>query len=238
MKRFQWVFSIATAVALGACGGDAAVAILGTLGAGGGEWFIDADPATTGYQRADCSGAACEIIFSDHFYQRSYAEAISGNDPAHCNGAHDGTVTDSVNISVPLCFVGRFLSANEALSTNGQVHLYHDFDPRMSEGVWVDIRDDGHRFVFSTVGTDGCEIAGSGKKNLSFKISLSNFAAIANRTSPAPKLVSTTTVETLTIVGSPARTFVGEFVGASGLRLTRSGETIELQRREQVDSCS
>jgi hypothetical protein len=238
MKRFQWVFSIAAALALGACGGDAAVAILGTLGAGGGEWFIDAAPSTTGYQRADCSGAACEIIFSDHFYERSYAETISGNDPAHCNGVHDGTVTDAVNISVPQCFVGRFLSANEALSTNGQVHLYHDFDPRMSEGVWVDIRDDGHRFVFNGNGVidTGCEITGSSKNNLDFTVSRSNFLAIAQGGTPVP--VTKTTVQALTIQGTTTRSFSGEFVGASGLRLTRSGETIELQRRDQIGSCS
>jgi hypothetical protein len=45
-------------------------------------------------------------------------------------------------------------------------------------------------------------------------------------------------VSALTIQGSPARTFTGEFVGASGLRLTRNGETIELQRRDLVGSCS
>ena len=238
MKRFQVLSAIGAAFALGACGGDAAVAILGTLGAGGGPWFVDADTSAPGYQRADCGGVACTLTFlNGNLYQRNYAEAIAGN-TTRCSGTHAGSVSEAVNVSVPQCFVGRFLNVNEALSTDGLDHLYFDFDPRMNTGVWVDIQDDTHRFVFNG-GADidtGCEITGSSKKSLDITISRPNFLAISLGGAPGP--VTKTTVQALSIAGVPARSFVGEFVGASGLRLTRSGEQIELQRSDQAGTCS
>jgi len=238
MKRFQMLCTIGAALALGACGGDAAVAILGTLGAGGGQWFVDADPSAAGYQRADCGGTACTLTFlNGNLYQRNYAEAIAGN-TSRCAGTHAGSVSDAVNVSVPQCFVGRFLNVNEALSTDGLDHLYFDFDPRLNTGVWVDIQDDTHRFVFNgSADIDtGCEFTGSSKKSLDVTISRTNFLAISLGGAPGP--VTMTTVQALTIAGAPARIFVGEFVGASGLRLTRSGEKIELQRSDQAGTCS
>lgn len=223
-----------------ACGGGEVVAILGALGAGGGDWLVDADPNAAGYQpRANCGPGAndlCTInVNPGELYRRDYAITGGGTMPGCTTANLTGTVTDAVNVSLPGCFVGRLLSVNEALSSDGRIRAYFDFFPNMTTGVWVDIQDDGHRFVF-TSGSAGCEIAGSTRRALTLTIQASNFRQFADGS--ATTLVSRTSVTALTVAGAPARTFAGEFVGASGLRLTRSGETIELQRRDLVGSCS
>ena len=240
MMRLTGICSFAALLALAACGGDAAVAILGTLGAGGGDWLVDANPTLAGYQpRTDCGSSGTDLcrinINPGTLYERNYAVTGGGNFNSTCAGSPAGTVSNSVDVSVPGCFVGRMLSVNEALSTDGSVRAYFDFSPDMATGVWVDIHDDGHRFVF-TNNSSGCEFAGASQRPLSLVIQASNFRDFADGI--APTLVSETAVQTLTIQGTTTRSFSGEFVGASGLRLTRSGETIELQRRDQVGSCT
>lgn len=237
MKARSTATAIAGSLALAACGGGAAIAVLGSLGAGGGDWFVDADNTAAGYQpRRNCGGQTCTInINPESLYQRDYAITAGGTLPG-CSGSHAGTVSDAVNVSIPGCFTGRFLSVNEMVSNDGQLHAYFDFFPSMSTGVWVDIQDDSHRLVF-TSNAAGCEVNGTTKRTLTLAIQNSNFRSYANDT-PTPTLVSNTSITRLTIQGTPVREFTGEFVGASGLRLTRSGETIELQRRDLQGNCN
>ena len=237
MKRIKAAL-LASATALTACGGGAVLAVLGTLGAGGGDWYVDANNNQAGYQvRADC-GAGNDIcvinINPPDLYQRNYPIVVSGNFGG-CAGTPNGNVSDAVNVSIPGCFVGRFLSVNEMVSSDGTVRAFCDSFPDMTEGVWVDIQDDTHRFVF-TSNALGCEIVGSTKRPLSLSIQTSNFGQFAQGF--AATLVPKTLVSTLTIPGAAARTFSGEFVGASGLRLSRSGETIELQRQDLAGDCN
>jgi hypothetical protein len=240
MKRGRSWWVLVASLAVAACGGGSeVVAILGSLGAGGGNWFVDADTGTSGYQpRTNCGPGGAEVcvvnINPGTLYERNYAVTGGGNFPG-CDTSPTGTVTDAVNVSIPGCFVGRFLSVNEALSTDGKMHMYFDFFPDLATGVWVDINDDGHRFVFNG-SASGCEITGATKRALTLTIEGSNFGDFA--AGNVGTLVSETVIPTLTIEGPPSRTFSGQFVGASGLRLTRSGETIELQRHDQTGNCN
>lgn len=237
MKTGRITWAAAGVLALAACGGGAVLAVLGSLGAGGGDWFVDAAPDTAGYQpRRDCGGQVCTInINPGELYKRDYSVTGSGT-MSGCANLPQGTVSDAVNVSIPGCFTGRLLSVNEAVSNDGRIRAYFDFFPDMSAGVWVDIHDENHRLVF-TGNSAGCELSSGTRRPLTLAIELSNYRDVAEQ-DPPPVLVPRTRVSRLTIQGSPAREFTGEFVGASGLRLARSGETIELQRRDLQGSCS
>ena len=232
--------TLAVAATLAACGGET-LAILGTLGAGGGDWLVDANPNVGSYDpRSDCGAGGNELcrinINPGSLYERNYA-VVGGGNFGGCAASPAGQVSDAVDVSIPGCFTGKILSVNEAVSSDGQVRAYFDFFPDMSSGSWVDIHDDAHRFVFDDGANGSCEIAAGGaKRPLTFTIQPSNFADFAN--GGAAVLIPKTTVQSLIIATPTVRTFSGAFVGASGLRLTRSGETIELQRRDVAGSCA
>lgn len=256
----SWLCAGVSVLALGACGGGEVVAVLGSLGAGGGDWLVDADPDSAGYQpRFSCGvdqtgdgqpDELCNInINPGSLYERDYEVQGGGNFSAGCQNEPEGRVTDAVNVSVPGCFVGTLLSVNEAVSTDGRVRAYFDFSPDMASGVWVDIHDENHRFVFNPDAegdgsghgfrSTGCELTGTSRQSVALTVQTSNFQdfALGQRDGPAVALIPRTTVQALTIQGTPARSFSGEFVGASGLRLVRSGETLELRRRDLAGNC-
>ncbi len=232
----------ATAVgvaALAACGGGEVLAVLGTLGAGGGDWLVDAQPAVAGYQPlrtcGDGGNQPCRItIFPGSLYERDYA-VVGGGNFGGCVASPAGQVRNAVDVTIPGCFTGTIVSVNEAVSGDGQLRAYFDFDPDMVSGTWVDIHDDTHRFVFFD-DANGCESVGGTRRPLTYTIERSNFGALAEGPAPAV-VIARTTVSSLTVSTPTARTFSGEFVGASSLRLSRSGETIELQRRDVAGSC-
>lgn len=238
--RHAWWFPLSVTALVAACGGGAVIAVLGTLGAGGGDWLVDADPQTAGYEpRNDCSGGAqlCRInINPGNFFDTDYDVTAGGNyvDAARgidCEAAPSGTVTDAVNVNVPGCFVGKLLSVNEARSNDGSVHAYFDFSPDMATGVWVDIHDDTRRFVFSS-DIEGCEVTGTAKRRVDLEVRLSNFGAFGSGF--AVTLIDKTTISSFSIGGDPA--YTGTFVGASGLRLVRGSDKIEIQRQRIDDA--
>ncbi len=238
-RRFRSVgLAAAGAVLVAACGGGAVLAVLGTLGAGGGDWLVDASPDVAGYEpRRDCGGDLCAInINPGSLFDLNYAVRGSGNfGGCSANPAPEGRVSNGVDVNVPGCFVGRLISVNEGLSNDGRLRVYFDFSPDLFTGIWVDIHDSSHRFVFDDNLGNSCEIAGTVRRPLTYTVQRSNFRSFADGS--ANTLIGKTSLSELTIQGTPVRRFVGEFVGASGLRLTRAGEQIEIQRQPGNGSC-
>jgi hypothetical protein len=81
----------------------------------------------------------------------------------------------------------------------------------------------------------GCEITSSGKKITQVLVVPSNYSAQVFDI-PPPPLQAATVIQSLTVTGGESWT--GEFIGASSMRLSGGGRSIELERRDLADSCN
>lgn len=234
--RILRTFGLAVAASIGvaACGG-AVIAVVGSLGIGAGDYLVDNNPSTRTYEaRTDC-GAPDACFFSinpvsaaQKYFERDYAVTVTDSNFGPCPATTAGRVTDD-RIAIPGCIVGRALSVNEIVSDDGLRRIFHNFDPELERGVWVDIQDDTHRFKFDD-NSSGCEFVAGVRQLVTVSVEISDYGATA------PK-VSTTTIKSLVSQHRPATTYSGVFVSAGSLRLSGGGGVIEMERRDVVASC-
>lgn len=237
-KQRAWQAAALTAVLAAACGGDV-LSVLVFVGSAGGDWRVD-DPAVAGFQaRLGCGGAQTECriniqpignpdVFTNDF-GLSYTGNLSG-----CPGATartDGRAAGE-RITLPGCFTGRYVTINEALSDDGTVRAFFDSAvPNLTTGVWVEIQEGRRRFKFTS----------------NAQVRQVNAVLGCELTSPLTPVTATVsaasiddgrlqTVFTQFTIGGQA--WSASFVGMSAMRLTRGGETLDLQRRnENVAGC-
>ncbi len=222
-------------IGLAACGGGAVIAVLGSLGVGAGDYLVDANPATRTYEaRTDCGAPdACSfsinpVTAARKYLERDYAVTVTDSNFSACPVTTAGRVTDD-RVAIPGCIVGRALSVNEIVSDDGLRRIFHNFDPELERGVWVDIQDDTHRFKFND-NFSGCEFVAGVKQPVAVTVEISDFGA------PSPK-VNATTIKSLVSQHRPGTTYTGAFVSAGSVRLSGGGGVIELERRDLVANC-
>lgn len=242
--------AVSLAAAVVACGGEV-VAIVSFLGSAGGDWVVD-DPAIAGFQRrSDCGNARNADCFVNiqidggrSLYATDFAVKFSGNVLPGCpagpvgelpapdpNALGNGRISGD-RISLPGCFVGRYVTINEAVSDDGLVRAYFDSElPNLTEGVWVEIQDERRRFKFTnnafvrdTTNVAGCELTSPAVTPLT--------ATVVAADRDGGRLQ--TEISAFTVGG---QTWTGRFVGISGMKLTRGGEVLELERRDLSGSC-
>jgi hypothetical protein len=232
---------------LAACGGGV-VLLLGFIGSAGGDWLQDDQPAQDGLQlRSNCGPAgndACRINIQPVNGQNLFAEnfdlSFTSNLPG-CVDSGDGRA-EGKRMTLNGCFTGAYVNINQTVSDSGAVRMFFDVDEndlQMPQGVWVELQQGSRRFVFRNDGQElvvdnvryvnstGCEL-GTPNVPLSLGLRMSN---IRNPSGPFE-----TTVSSFVIQGAGGA-WQGQFVGVSGLRLTRAGEVLELERRQGSESC-
>ena len=224
--------AVALAVTLAACGGGALL-VLGFIGSAGGDWIQD-DPAIAGFQPLKTCGPAsdqqcginlqpaggADVLYATAF-DLSYNSATLPGCPASGSGRADGR-----RLTLDGCFSGEYVNINQAVSDNGAVRMFFDFKPSLAPGVWVELQQGMRRFAFSD-NSNGCEL-GPPKALVAVTIVPSNILA----GSPLE-----TTIGSFTIAGDAGGAWSGKFVGISGMRLTRGGEVLELQRQQGSATC-
>lgn len=237
MKRTLTLCTLAAVAALASCGGET-LAVLGFIGSAGGDFVVDADPNTAGLQRkAGCAQGDCRINVSfdpplgdERLYASTLSVRATGDVGGAANACNDvpGRIAGR-RLELGSCFQGEFKSLNEVLSDDGQTRLFFDnVSPSIDEGVWFNIHDSNQRFKF-TSGQTGCERVGSASTPLTVDIQLSDTEA----TPPSFAGINNLTIQRTT----GAEVFSGQFVGISGMRLTRAGQTLELERRRGTETC-
>ena len=225
------VIPAAAALALAACGGGALL-VLGFIGSAGGDWVQD-DPAQAGIQPLSTCGpggnANCVINIQPVGGQNLFAErfdlSFTSNLPGICSAGGNGTA-DGRRLRLGDCFTGQYVNINQALSDDGTVRMFFNFTPPLNQGIWVQLQQEERRFVFSD-NSNGC-VVGSPSTPVSVLLSPSN---ILNPAGPFE-----TTIQSFTIAGEGAA-WTGRFVGVSGMRLTRGGDVLELERRQGTGGC-
>ena len=230
--RKSWALSaVAAAVTLAACGGGALL-VLGFIGSAGGDWIQD-NPAIAGFQPLKTCGTAgdlqcginiqpaggTDVLYATAF-DLSYNNATLPGCPASGSGRANGR-----RLALDGCFSGEYVNINQAVSDNGAVRMFFDFTPDLAQGVWVELQQGMRRFAFSD-NSAGCEL---GTVNVPVAVNIASSNILAG--SPLE-----TTIVSFTIQGGGAA-WSGKFVGVSGMRLTRSGEVLELERRQGSGSC-
>lgn len=230
-RHFLQGFAAAAALTFAACGGGALL-LLGFIGSAGGDWVQDNDLAQPGLQvRSTCGPGGndeCRINIQpvggqplyDDAFDLSFTSNLPGC-PASGNGRADGE-----RLQLSGCFNGAYVNVNQALSDDGQVRMFFNFLPQLNQGIWVELQQGTRRFVF-TDNSSGCEL-GAPSRPVTVNIVLSNIR------DPAGPFE--TTIGSFTIQGSGAA-WSGRFVGVSGMRLTRAGEVLELERRQGSATC-
>jgi hypothetical protein len=236
-----------TVALLAGCGGGALEsAVVGFLGTGGGQYFQD-DPQVTGFQPVDCGGQPCALTLAVDappdpntgvpapvLFGASYAIKASGELP-NCSNA-SGRV-EGRRVTIGSCFSGQYASVNELVSDDGKLHLFNDFFPDMTTGVWVDVNDSSRRYkfiAFANSTATGCEITSSGSRAATMSVVVSNYGTVAF--DPGTPLIPATRIDSLAVQGGDRWT--GDFVGASGMRLSNGAVSIDLERRNETASCS
>lgn len=236
-RQMQWCAAAGAAALVVACGGEV-LAALSFIGSAGGDWRVD-DPALAGFQQRQNCGAqsneSCAIniqpIGTQSLYASDFALSYTGNLPGCPAVARtDGRATGK-RISLPGCFSGQYLTINEALSDDGTVRAFFDTSvPDLTTGVWVEIQDGRRRFKFKNnpvaqdvTAIQGCELT-TPPTTVTATVSAASIDAGRLQTTIAPFTIGT-------------QTWSGEFVGLSGMRLVRSGEGLELERRNESGSC-
>jgi hypothetical protein len=233
MQIRNWLAGAAASAAtalLVACGGGEIVAVFSFIGSAGGDWVVD-DPAQTGFQqRRDCGPGDDEgcVINIQPINRSPFASAFGVSFTGNLQGCpdvarRDGTVAGD-RIELPGCFSGRYLSINEVVSNDGRVRAHFDTEvPELTTGVWVEIQRERRRFKFQS-NSAGCELTTPVRTAVAVTIEPADLGAGRLQT----------LITAFTIGGE---TWSGNFVGISGIRLTRGGELLELQRRDLNDAC-
>jgi hypothetical protein len=225
------VASLAGSCLLVACGGGALL-VLGFIGSAGGDWVQDDQPAVAGLQIRSTCGAAgnneCRIniqpVGGQDLYAKAFDLSYTSNLPA-CPSNGTGRA-DGNRLDLAGCFTGAYVNVNQAVSDNGQVRMFFNFTPVLNQGVWVELQQGQRRFAFSN-NSSGCEL-GATKVPVTVNIVLSD---IRNPAGPFE-----TTIGSFAIQGGGAA-WSGQFVGVSGMRLTRGNEVLELERRQGSETC-
>jgi len=237
MRSWRSLAAGGALAALVACGGGEVVAVLGFLGSAGGSWLQDDKPAEgpgeAGLQlRSNCGGGAADCFINIQpangvrsLYAPDFDLSFTSNLP-DCVASGTGRASGN-RLTLTGCFSGRYLNINQALSDDGTKRMFFNFAPDLVPGVWVEIQHGQRRFAFSA-NDRGCEL--TSPTTTAVAISLSP-ADIRNPAGPFE-----TTISSFTIAGGGAA-WQGRFVGVSGMRLTRGNEVLELQRREDSDTC-
>lgn len=225
------------AAVLMACGGET-IAVLGIIGAAGGDFTLDGNPAT----------AALEPVLSDpanpfsdplkiniqvgnapggnpweNLYDSPFGVVVNSGSLGAGNCAGVAGTVDGDRMDLGTCFKGRFANVNRVVSDDGtKVLLFGAFSPTLSSGVWVDIRQRTRRIKFSS-NTAGCEFNGSaptGNAVSLVQVDADLAAGVYN------------SVQQFTVGGQTWSS--GQYVGVSGLRLTGTPGTLELQRERDT----
>lgn len=234
-KTLAYAAVALAALTLSGCGGDGGgdAAGLEFLGSVGGDWLQDGDAAQPGLQlRRTCGplgGTVCGVNlqqvgrFTPMFgtaFDLAYSNATLPGCPATGQGRADGRrlVLDGG------CFSGSYVTLNEAVSDDGRTRLFFDYAPPLAGGVWVSLQG-GRRFAFNN-NTDGCEL-------LSPKVRVTVVLSEAEVQNPAGPFE--TTIRAFGIGNDTP--YSGQFVGVSGMRLTRGSEVLELVRRQGNEGC-
>lgn len=225
----------AVAAALVACGGGV-IATLGAIGAAGGDFTVDVDPSTPGLQTApsvpgnafsDPLGINIQLDTKtngslwDNYFESSFGIVVNSGTlgTGACTAGLKGTV-DGLRMDLGACFKGTFTSVNRIVSDDGNtVLLFGAFNPSLANGIWVDIHDESHRIKFKS-DSAGCEYRGG--------TLTANAVTLVQVAADLPNGVFNA-VRQFTIGTTVWPT--GEYVGVSGLRLTNSLGTLELERR-------
>jgi len=235
MKHIKaWGGALLAAGAMAACGGDV-IAVLGALGAAGGNYPLDANSATAKLETRPSDpnnpnsdplaititidGAAQGQLGQNLFDESFPVTVVSGSlGGADCTNTK-GTVTGD-RLDLGSCFRGRYENVNRVVSDDGKVVLRFDqFNPNLSTGIWVDIQNTSRRIKF-TSNSAGCELKGSAPTG-------NQVTVVQVDSNPNTGVYNS--VQNFTIGSKVWAT--GEYVGASGLRLTGTPEMLELERR-------
>jgi hypothetical protein len=239
----HWAWAGATVALLAACGGGEVLAVLGFVGAGGGDFYVDGEVGVAGLQFDDtCSNPPnCAInlqlddpgagAWTDNYYTAALALRYTNSAGVPWCAASGSGRVDGERLELNSCFSGRYVTVNEAVSDDGSKRLFFEFTPRLSEGVWVEIQDRRRRFKFGDYDANdaaaGCELTSPAKTPATAVVSRAQFF----NGEPFES-----TVTSFSIDGGGA--YSGRFIGVSGLRLTRGSDMLELQReRDTTTDC-
>jgi hypothetical protein len=255
MRKALSLFLFAASLVLSSCGGESAVAVIGYIAPAGGDFVLGADKSTVQFDAANCDATGqtqddCRVNVAldtqstkpgttDHWNQyydsrfavlatgRLVPDGSPGGNPCTDAGKPISGTVDGDRLDLGACFQGHFVNPNLVRSDDGERFLWFpNFLPNLPEGVWVDIRDERHVFRF-TGDSLGCEILGGVVSKVVVKIARANFAD-----SSANPVVPFTRVTSFDIERSGGtESWSGDFVGASGMRLSAGGTELQLQRK-------
>jgi hypothetical protein len=232
--RKAWLAGVGAAALITACGGET-LALLGFIGAAGGDWLQDDQPDESSGQvglqlRSTCGpggNEACAIniqpVGGQSLYATDFDLSFTSNLPG-CVASGTGRAS-ARRLTLTGCFTGEYLTINQALSDDRTVRMFFNFVPDLPQGVWTEIHSGQRRFVFVDNST-GCEL---GNPAIPVSVNISP----ADITNPAGPFE--TTISSFTVQGSAP--WQGRFDGVSAMRLTRGNEVLELQRRDTAGSC-
>ena len=246
-----WRAGLGLAAVLAGCGGGVGelLLVLGYAGAGGGDYFLDGDISTAKLDRVETCGPAanstCQITLNvqgsaavpfpnflfDHRYGVSTTGTgvLGGSTRCDSNLGVTGTV-DERRLDIPGCFTGNYKTVDEVVSDDGRSRLLFNYRADYEQGAWFDIRNDKYRLKFTATDdpderrASGCEISDTVKTTLveldyvDSDVDNGVFAAVREVRFSRPG-------------AAQAEVWSAEMVGASGLRLTRGTQTLELERR-------
>ncbi len=227
------------ALLLAACGGETA-AVLGVIGAAGGDFSVDSngdgriDGSDDGRRinlqvDVDANGNPWQVYYTPEYSVKSSAESDLG--AGGCANLVGWVRRDRIDLGS--CFQGRFAdgSVNKVVSDNGATVLYFGtFNPSLATGVWTDIDDPARRIRFRDDSTQdptdanrlvqtGCELRDGALTGS--QVSLVRQAADLSQ-GIYDDVVSLT-------VGTSAWT-AGRYVGISGIEVSGAPGTLKLQR--------
>jgi len=227
------VAAIVTATAQVSCGGGVGevIAVAAFLGTGGGQFRLEPRPVPANHDIFDdgmtlsLTSDASGTVAPD-FYASGYdinVINVTGSRLQSCSNQKGRVEGDRVTI--PNCFSGRYENVNRMISDDGSRALYHEFNPNLTTGLWVDVNDANRAYKFAS-NTVACEYTGGTKRAASV---VRRNASVTQSQQGQPFTLVVSGITSLAVVGGS--TWTGEFIGISGLRLTSGSTSVELQRR-------
>lgn len=220
---------------LASCGGET-LALLGFLGAAGGDWIQDDQPdeavGNVGLQIRSTCGAfgneQCSIniqpVGTQNLYTTDFDLTFTANLPG-CVASGTGRATGR-RLVLTSCFTGEYVTINQSLSDDRTTRMFFNFTPSLAQGVWTEIQSGQRRFAFSDNST-GCQL-GNPATPVAVVITSADITAVGGPYE--------TTISSFTVQGAGAA-WAGRFSGISAMRLTRGAEVLDLERRDSADTC-